>query len=167
MKPEGGLMRRWWAVIALVVLASAGGCGGIDGTEGGCQPPPPAEIEAPSGLAMALDPNPVTAGMTAILRVSDAGLPEGAMVGLDVVWQCWDGSRWIDTYQLVRAVDPFVAQAIRLEPGATTIIEDLGVPLPSNAEILIPDVPPGIYRIWDFEGIGDTAGHLIVEVIEG
>ena len=105
--------------------------------------------------------------MTATLRVSDAGLPEGAMVGLDAIWQCWDGSRWIDTYQLVRAVHPFVAQAIRLEPGATTVIEDLGVPLPSNAEILIPDVPPGIYRIWDFEGIGDTAGHLIVEVIEG
>jgi len=134
---------RWrTGVVALVVLAAATACGGADEAESGCQPPPPAEIEAPSGLAMALDPNPVTAGMTATLGVSDAGLPGGAMVGLGAVWQCWDGSRWIDTYQLVRAVDPFVAQAIRVEPGATTVMEDLGVPLPSNAEILIPDVPP-------------------------
>jgi len=130
-----------------------------------CQSPPPAEIEAPSLISMTLRPNPVAPGIRATLQVGDAGLPSGAFVGLDVIWQCWDGSRWIDTYQLVRAVDPFVAQAIRLEPGVTTTIASLGVPVPVTAEILIPDVPPGIYRI--SEEARGIPGHLIVEVVEG
>jgi hypothetical protein len=157
---------RWrMAVVALVALAAASACGESDEAESGCRPPPAAEIEAPSQLAMTLDPNPVTAGTMATLRVGDAGLPSNAFVGLDAVWQCWDGSRWIDTFQLVRAVDSFVAQAIRVEPGATTTIAGLGVPVPSVAEILVPDVPAGIYRIWD--EAGSTPGHLIVEVVDG
>lgn len=161
----------WRVAVALLVLASAlAACGGTEGADGRCQPPPAAEIEAPSPITMGLDPNPVTAGMMATLQVSDAGLPAGAFVGLDVIWQCWDGSQWIDTYQLVRAVDPFPAQAIRLEPGATTTIAALGVPVPSTAAILIPGVPPGIYRLAEQAtqpGPQYIPGHLIVKVVEG
>ena len=156
-------MKRWAAFVVVALAWTTAGCGDSGEAEGRCQPPPAAEIEAPSLITMTLDPNPVTAGMMATLQVSDAGLP-GAMIGLDAVWQCWDGSQWIDTYQLVRAVDPFQAQAILVEPGATTTIAGLGVPLPSIAGILIPGVPPGIYRIWD--EAGNTPGHLIVEVVE-
>ncbi len=156
----------WRGAVAFLVLGSAvAACGSPDEAPGACQPPPATEIEAPSHIAMTLDPYPVTAGATATLRVSDAELPTGAIIGLAVVWQCWDGSRWIDTYQLVRAIDPFVAQAIRVEPGVATTIAALGVPLPSTARILIPDVAPGIYRIWD--QVGDTPGHLIVGVAKG
>ncbi len=177
-------MRRMVTLIAALALLS--GCNGgqsepadgstapVDGTATTaetttaprvCQSPPPAEIGAPSLISMTLEPNPVAPGTRATLRVSDAGLPSGAFVGLDVIWQCWDGSRWIDTYQLVRAVDPFAAQAIQVEPGVTTTLAGLGVPVPVTAEILIPDVPPGIYRIW--EEASGIPGHLIVEVVEG
>ena len=161
----------WRSAVALLIVGGAvAACGGSDEAESTCQPPPAAEIEAPSLITMTLDPNPATAGMMATLWVSDAGLPAGAFIGLDVIWQCWDGSQWVDTYQLVRAVDPFTAQAIRLEPGVTTTIAALGVPLPSTAVILIPDVPPGIYRLADQAiqpGPQYIPGHLIVEVVEG
>jgi len=154
-----------WAAAAVFVLLGAAACGDSGNAADVCQPPPATEIEAPSGLAMTLDPNPVTAGARAVLEVSDAGLAPRTFVGLDATWQCWDGSRWVDTYQLVRAVDPFQAQTIELEAGVTTTVASLGVPVPSIAEILIPDVPPGIYRISD--EAGSTPGHLVVEVVEG
>jgi hypothetical protein len=158
-------MRRWVAAAVIVLVATAAACGDSGEARGRCEAPPASEIEAPSSIAMTLNPNPVTAGTRAILEVSDAGLASGAFVGLGLAWQCWDGFQWIDTYQLVRAVDPFQAQAIVVEPGVTTTIAALGVPIPSIAEILIPNVPPGIYRIWD--EAGSTPGHLIVEVANG
>jgi hypothetical protein len=160
---------------AVVLLAAvlAAGCGEGSSPSSGpmasCTTPPVAERQATSALAMTLDPNPVHAGTSAILEVDDASLPAEAMVGLGLAWQCWNGVEWMDTHQLVRGIDPFVAQAIPVEPGATTTIAALGVPVPSTAAILIPQVPPGIYRIQDRvvqSGPQFTPVHLIVEVLE-
>ena len=163
-------MKQWAAVAATVLLVIATAFGDSGEAKSECQLPPATEIETPSPIAMTLDPNPATAGTMATLQVSDAGLPSDAVVGLGLAWQCWDGSQWIDTHQLVRSVDPFQAQIIVVEPGVTTTIAGLGVALPSIAEILTPDVAPGIYRIREEAvqpGPQFTPGHLIVEVIDG
>ena len=159
------------AVVLLVAVLAAGcgeGSGPSSGPMASCTTPPAAELQAPSALAMTLDPNPVHAESRATLLVDDIGLTGEAMAGLDLAWQCWDGTAWVDTHQLVRGIDPFVAQAIAVEPGATTTIASLGVPVPSTAEVLVPQVPPGIYRMQDEvvrPGGQFTPGHLIVEVL--
>jgi hypothetical protein len=159
------------AVVLLVAVLAAGcgeGSSPPSGPMASCTTPPAAERQAMSALAMTLDPNPVHAGTTAILEVDDAGLPDGAMVGLGLAWQCWTGAEWMDTHQMVRGIDPFTAQAIPVEPGATTTIAGLGVPVPVAAPVLIPQVPPGIYRIQEVAELPGRAitGHLIVEVLE-
>jgi hypothetical protein len=159
------------AVVLLVAMLAAGcgqGSSPSSGPMASCTTPPAAERQAASALAMTLDPNPVHAGTSAILEVDDAGLPGGAMVGLGLAWQCWTGDEWMDTHQMVRGIDPFTAQAIPVEPGATTTIAALGVPVPVAASVLIPQVLPGIYRIQEVALLPGRAitGHLIVEVVE-
>ncbi len=52
-------------------------------------------------------------------------------------------------------------------PGVTTTIPGLGVRLPSSSGILVPDVPPGTYRLQTGGPVGGVIPFVIVDVIQG
>ena len=134
-----------------------------------CFEPPQSELEAASSLTMTVEPNPVEAGAIATLSVSTDEPPYVYMVGAGATWQCWDGTAWVATYQILRdgygsgEADPVTLEVI---PGATTTIPAIGLNVPNSYPIRIPTVPPGTYRIIDqVEGRGErVGGHVIVVV---
>lgn len=155
----------------MVVLIGACGTDPQPTGNTGCLEPPASELSAESRLVLALDPNPTPAGQEATLSLSlteaeitrriAEGLPADVVGGAGAAWQCWDGSRWVDTHQIVRgfAGEP---RTLAVAPGQTTTIPAIGLRLPNSYQILIPDVPPGLYRIEDtMTGI---SGFVIVEV---
>ena len=134
-----------------------------------CLEPPQSELEAASSLTMALDPNPVEADAVATLSVSTDEPPYVYTDGAGATWQCWDGTAWVATHQILR--DGYGGGGDRpvtleLTPGATTTIPAIGLNVPNSYPILIPMVPPGTYRIIDqVEGAGRRlGGHVIVVV---
>jgi hypothetical protein len=133
--------------------------------------PPEDEVTADIEIQLAVDPNPVIAGGAATLSIEQGDLLPGSSVGAGAVWQCWDGSNWIDTFQIVKAFDDGQdAQAIAVQPGATTTIPAVDLPIPSSYPILIPEVEPGTYRIAEeiITGGEDViTGLVFVEVIDG
>jgi hypothetical protein len=115
-----------------------------------------------------LEPNPVTAGATATLHVSDEGLPPGTLVGVAVSWECWDGDQWVETYVLMRGHEPFDAEVIEMGPGTTVAIPALGILLPATETVLIPHVSPGTYRLTEQAvqpGPVYFDSYVIVEVV--
>ena len=111
----------------------------------------------------------MVAGSQAELSIEFSGLPpDDAMTGAGAAWQCWDGVAWIDTHQLVK--DDFGPNhqpaALEVEPGATTTIPAVGLPVAGSHTVVIPDVAPGIYRIRDdvLSGSVLQQGYVIVEV---
>lgn len=136
-----------------------------------CTSPPEDELTADPDVQLAVDPNPVPAGTLATLSIEQGSLPSGSSAGAGAVWQCWDGSSWVDTHQIVKGFDDGQdAQAIAVEPGATTTIPAIDLPIPSSYPIVIPEVEPGTYRIADevfTGGEGSITGFVIVEVVEG
>ncbi|MGH8945921.1 MAG: hypothetical protein ACRDVL_07220 [Acidimicrobiia bacterium] len=139
--------------------------------ERNCTLPPEEELAADLDVQLAVDPNPVAAGSPATLSIEQGALPPDSSVGAGAVWQCWDGSGWVDTHQIVKAFnDGQDAQAIAVKPGATTTIPAIALPIPSSYPIVIPEVEPGTYRIVDevfAGGEGAIRGFVLVEVIEG
>lgn len=134
-----------------------------------CVDPPLSELERPSPVALTVEPNPVSAGFEAILSVSAAGLPSDIVSGAGVAWQCWNGSDWVPTsHQVVRgwSGEPLT---LFIEPGAITTVPAIGLPIPNSYPILIPDEPPGVYRIKDVVGVvggSDIVGFVFVEVVD-
>jgi hypothetical protein len=143
---ERALSRR--AVVALVVAALV-----VSACEAGrgdaCFEPTAAEMEARSPVNMYVEPNPVEGGAAALLTVLDDGLPTGSGTGAGAEWQCWDGTAWVATHQLVRGFDSVEARAIEVGPGMTTSIPAVEFPLTNSFPIIVPDVSPGTYRIAD------------------
>lgn len=134
-----------------------------------CFEPPQSELEVVSSLTMTVEPNPVEAGSIANLSVLTDEPPYVYMVGAGAAWQCWNGTAWVDTYQILRdgygsgEADPVAFEVI---PGATTTIPAIGLNVPNSYPIRIPAVPSGTYRIIDWaEGAGERiGGHVIVVV---
>lgn len=139
--------------------------------ERNCVLPPEDELTVEPDVQLAVDPNPVPAGSPATLSMEQGSLPSGSSVGAGAVWQCWDGSSWVDTHQIVKGFDDGQdAQAIAVRPGATTTIPAIDLPIPSSYPIVIPEIEPGTYRITDevlTGGEGSITGFVIVEVVEG
>lgn len=168
-------MERFAAVLIVAALILSGCSSSMSdstptGADGAvCVEPPKAEHEVDSPLNLAVEPNPVVAGSEAILSIEQDGLPSDAYTGVGAVWQCWNGSAWVDTHQIVKGFDGRSGQAIEVEPGAVTSIPSLDLPIPGSYPIVVPDVPPGTYRIID-RALGDeasVAGFVLVAVVKG
>jgi outer membrane protein assembly factor BamB len=131
----------------------------------GCFSPPQSEIDASSPVEMEVEPVPVLANTEVMLTVSAPMGEEGASNGLDVLWQCWDGTGWVDTHQMVRGWEGSRPQTVDI--GTEIAWEALGLPLPNTHPILVPDVAPGIYRMTEriFTSGDPLVGHVLVEVI--
>jgi hypothetical protein len=126
-----------------------------------CMAPPPGELSEESALALTLEPNPVAAGSEAVLSISAEGLGAEALVGAGLEWQCWDGSGWVVTHQVVR-------ESVTLEvvPGETTTVPAVGYAVPNATRIRVPEAAAGVYRIVDraYTGNREVAGFVFVEV---
>ena len=133
-----------------------------------CVDPPDSELEVDSPLDLTVEPNPVAAGGSATLSIGRGELPENSNIGAGAAWQCWKGTAWVDTHQIVRAFAPGYGEAIAVVPGVDTTIPAVGLEVPSSYPIKIPEVASGTYRIVDdASGPGGTVtGFVIVEVIE-
>jgi hypothetical protein len=133
-----------------------------------CGNPPPVESSVVSPFGMSLIPERVSAGDSAELIISAPTSSPNAVMGVDLDWMCWDGSRWVMTHKLV--TDDVATGPLTLEhpppPGVTTTIPDLPVMLPSSSGILIPEVPPGTYRLQTSSPVGETTvPFVLVEVV--
>jgi hypothetical protein len=53
-----------------------------------------------------------------------------------------------------------------VEPGSVTTIIASRLPVPNAQEIVIPPVPPGVYRIRDRALDADVLGFVFVEVVD-
>ena len=133
-----------------------------------CTEPPVVERNLKSWVDLTVEPNPVQAGADAILAISDDGLPAETIVGAGATWKCWNGTEWIITHQIVKGHVDGPVRTQEVEPGATTTIMAVGLPIPRSDPILIPDVAPGTYRIEDRvlrPGGAEITGFVLVEVV--
>lgn len=161
--------RRTFGLAALTLTLMVTSCAGsTSATETGvaCAEPPSSELEQTSELALLVEPNPVAAGTTARLSMELDGLPADAIVGAGVEWQCWNGSDWVPTHQIIRAFNDFDPSTIEVAPGATTTVVAIGLSIPNSYEIIIPNVVPGTYRIADKAIVSgaEVSGFVLVEV---
>jgi hypothetical protein len=141
-------------------------CSGSSDSDVECVEPPTSELEQTSELALSVEPHPVDGGAKATLSIELDGLPADTIVGAGVEWQCWDGSDWAPTHQIIRAFGEFEPVTNEVAPGATTAVVAIGLSVPNSYEIIIPDVAPGIYRIADHAIVpgGEVSGFVMVEV---
>jgi hypothetical protein len=150
-------------LVLSILLASCSD--GTSPASGECLNPPSTEQERTSDLELTVTPNPVAAGSLATISVSLGGPSSYYVGGAGAAWQCWDGSGWVTTHQIVRG---FSGNPITLEvaPGATTTIPAIGLRIPNSYPIVIPDVSPGIYRITDaaYRRSVEATGFVLVEV---
>jgi hypothetical protein len=128
---------------------------------------PPSEATGTEGVSFIVEVNPaeVTAGRLANLTLAGfEGDSTGFVTGLDTAWQCWDGSEWVDIFQLLKGTAGYAPGVA--EPGSG--IDAIGLILPVEASIRIPDVGPGIYRVFESaagdDGMRDS--WTFVEVVD-
>lgn len=97
---------------------------------------------------MEIRPNPTVSETIIELITEEIRLPETPIVGVGLNLQCWTEAGWTNLYRLTRDSigEP---TAIRYGTGVTFAEPALGVQLPNQSRILIPDLTPGIYRISD------------------
>jgi hypothetical protein len=122
-----------------------------------------------SPLALTVEPNPVVSGSGAVLSLGADGLSDDFIDGAGASWQCWNGTEWIATHQVIKNYGGG-ARTSKVEPGATTAVEAIGLPIPNSYPIHIPNVAPGTYRIEDRvvrPGGVDIVGFVVVEVVAG
>lgn len=166
------------AVVVPMALLSDGGGGPGAGpgastsvaTGSACRLPSEDERAAPPApFTLSISPSAVEAGDIVGLSMDFEEAPPGdAVTGAGAAWQCWNGSEWVDTHQLVK--DEFGPGgrpvAIVVEPGATTTIPSVGLSVAQPHRIVIPGVEPGIYRIRDeaFYGGESYDGYVMVLV---
>jgi hypothetical protein len=131
-----------------------------------CVDPPPEEVARVSTLMVSVVPNPVIAGSQAILSVAPAAFSGDGMVGAGAQWQCWNGTDWVDTYQIVRGFGGYGAVTLQVQPGATTTVPAIGLPIPNSYPIIIPDVEPGMYGILDTVEPAKVSGFVMVQVVD-
>lgn len=130
--------------------------------------PPTVELQIESDFEITVEPNPVRAGDVVTLKVAPSDeTPSDYIGGLGTDWECWDGSKWVQTHKIVRGFNGEPA-TIALGSDSTTPIPDLGLSVPNSHQIAIPDVQPGTYRLTDYL-YGDESslmGYEFVEVVK-
>ena len=173
------------AVVLTVLAALATGCpepgspqesSSVEDVE--CELPPESEQAFPdSDFVLTIAPNSVAPGMEADLVIEIAedapddlrDAPEGEIVtGAGALLQCWDGSAWVETHQLLK--DGFGPDnspaAIGIGPDVTVTIPAVGLLLEDQPYIIVtPDLPPGIYRVEDSVFVG-SSGRSVFSLIE-
>jgi len=160
MQPGSMHHARLALVLTLLLVAS---CSGSLATDT-CFSPPASELAASSPIEMSLQPNPVVAGTRARLSMDPKGDFAGQFVGIGAELQCWDGANWKPLFLLTRDKPGLSPSTVPVVPGQTTAVPAIGIPLPDSSEILIPDVPPGVYRIEDHIEDSTVTGFVIVQV---
>ncbi|GBD85527.1 hypothetical protein BMS3Abin02_01936 [bacterium BMS3Abin02] len=151
---------RFALVLTLLLAAS---CSGSPATDT-CASPSTSELAASSTIEMSLRPNPVVAGTRATLSMDPDGDFAGEFVGIGAEFQCWDGVEWKPLFLLTRDKPELSPSTVPVVPGQTTALPAIGIPLPDSSDVLIPDVPPGIYRIEDHIEDSTITGFAIVQV---
>ena len=127
--------------------------------------PPSEELEKLFEMMISLEPNPVRSGGVAVLSVPvGGGIQAGDAVSQSVSWDCWNGVRWIRTYQVIRDIG-LQTEPNRVKPGTVTTVVATWFPIPNEYEVTVPAVPAGIYGISD-RTRGDVTGFVYVEVVE-
>lgn len=162
------LLRR--LVVACVLILGA--CSPAADTTAGpldvsCEAPPAAELEVKSELGMSVHPNPAEPRQTVSITVSSEGLPDGALIGVDARWQCWDGGEWATTHAMYRGIGDRAGQTIQLNAEFQIRVPSIGLELDEGFPIVIPQVRPGVYRVQDEVFVDDepTSGFTFVEVV--
>lgn len=143
-----------------------------------CELPPESEQALPdSDFVLTIAPNPVAPGMEADMVIELAedapddlrDAPEGDIItGAGALLQCWDGSSWVETHQLLK--DGFGPDnspaAIGIGPDVTVTIPAVGLVIADQPyTIVTPDLPPGIYRVEDTVIVG-SSGRSVYGLIE-
>lgn len=160
----------WMAAALTVLLVSCSADEVATEPEIPCEQPPAAEIGRISDLELAIKPATVIAGASATLSIGLRSLPTDAIVGAGVEWQCWNGSEWVPTHQIIRGFGGYEPITNEAPPGGTTAVPAIGLAVPNSYEITIPDVGPGTYRIADTALVpgnapnGNVVGFVLVEV---
>ena len=133
-----------------------------------CSEPPAEALVAESEFEVELSPNPIEAGGEATLSVDYDGPLEGLNGGIGASWECWSEDRWVATHILERAIEDWEPSVIDLSDQSVEVI-DIGLLIPNSYQVLIPEVPPGIYRIRDglFGFEMSLTAYEIVEVTPG
>jgi hypothetical protein len=159
-----------WVLLSLAV-AIAVACGGEEATSTGdevvCEQPPAAEQV--SDLLVTVDPNPASAREIVSLAVARGELPEDASVGVDAMWQCWDGDAWVTTHVVYRGIGEDAGQTIPVNDSFQIHVPSIGLALDQGYPIVIPPVEAGLYRIEDKIVLedGEVGGFVVVEVVNG
>ena len=132
-----------------------------------CGDPPSEAVLEASQFVLVLDPNPIKAGAEADLTVSGEDLPSDTSGGAGALWQCWTGTQWESTHQILRPFASQTGEARYIEPGTVATIPAVGLPIPNSYRVLVPDVPPGTYRIIDeVWAEGESLTGIVVVVVE-
>jgi hypothetical protein len=132
-----------------------------------CEQPP--SDNPVSDLAMSVDPNPASPREVVDLDVSRGDLGEDALVGVDAMWQCWDGSAWVTTHVVYRGIGDDAGQTIPVNDSFQIHVPSIGLALDEGYPIVIPQVEAGLYRIEDKIVLDDDeiGGFVLVEVVDG
>lgn len=170
MTPSSARMASRVAVALLALVVAGCGAGGATSTTIGgviCEEPPP--TDATSGLEMTLEPDPVAPREVAHLQVGGGALPADASVGVDAMWQCWDGEGWATTHVVYRGFGDNPGQTIPVNDTFQIHVPSIGLALDSGYPIVIPVVEAGVYRIADkvIHENAEFEGFVLVEVVDG
>lgn len=161
--------RRIWVVTLALTLTACAGEGTTPTTDRSvaCQQPPVSQ--GASDLMMTVEPGTVAPLEVAHLAVAGAGLPAEASIGVDAMWQCWDGEAWVTTHVVYRGVGEDAGQTIPVNDSFQIHVPSIGLALDVGYPIVIPTVEAGTYRIVDRLILGeeDVEGFVLVEVVEG
>ena len=129
-------------------------------------PPSDATLEV-SEFALVLEPNPVAAGAEAVLVIPGDDLPDDTVGGAGAMWQCWTGTQWESTHQILRPFASETGEARYLAPGTVATVPAVGLPVPNSYQVRLPDVQPGTYRIVDeVWPEGESRTGRVVVIIE-
>lgn len=150
-------------VAAAAIFVSACASSGDDSSFG-CTPAPDEQRHSDSEFPLSVSTNPVTAGDVIVLYVGSNETPGpdsivggDALTGYGSSWQCWDGTEWVDTHLLVHGTDG-QGRTLEGEPGVTSTVPAIGLPVPFPFQITVPEVSSGWYRIQSTIFAGDGGG---------
>jgi hypothetical protein len=131
-----------------------------------CLEPPADQVVDTGVLPMEVLPNPASSGTVVELITGEIRLPNAPVVGIGLDLQCWTDNGWTNLYRLTRdslgepTSIPYGTDVTFAEP-------DLGLSLPDQSRILVPDAAPGIYRIADavVDSGRELPGFAYLEVV--
>lgn len=159
--------------VLLVLVVAVVSCAGdeVTSTTGDaavvCEQPPTGDQV--SDLLISIDPNPASPREVVRLEVERGDLPGNVSVGVDAMWQCWDGRAWVTTHVVYRGVGDDAGQTIPVNDNFQIHVPSIGLALDEGYPIVVPQVEAGVYRIEDkivFED-GEVGGFVLVEVVDG